>query len=151
MGPQNTAKQIIAFNKTAFDNSFDAITILQNHSEKMLGFFLENASLFPQEGKKAIAEWLETFKERRKQFKSSADENFKSVEDFFAGAGQEMNFPFEDILKQACTCWQKATEKAADNNKNKGVTGSPSTPEKISSEKSKPAGHKRKATKTIKK
>jgi hypothetical protein len=85
MDPKQIAKQMIQFNKTAFDNTFDAMTVMQEQTEKMMGMYLEQAPLIPAEGKKAIDEWLKAYKKGRADFKAAADENYKKVEEFFAG------------------------------------------------------------------
>ena len=36
MEPKQIAKQMIDFNKTAFDNSFEAMAVLQDHRMKMV-------------------------------------------------------------------------------------------------------------------
>ena len=75
---------MIEFNKAAFDNSFNAMMMLQEQSEKMVNTFLEQASWLPEEGTKAINEWVKAYKKGREDFKKLIDENFKKVEDFFA-------------------------------------------------------------------
>lgn len=101
MNSKVIAKQIINFNKANFDNTFDAITVLQNHSEKMVDLFLEQATLFPPEGKKVIAEWMESFRKGRKDFKVSVDDNFKTVEDFFVSSVNAMDFPVCNFMEKA--------------------------------------------------
>jgi len=39
MDPKQIAKQIIQFNKTAFDNTFDALNVLQEQREKMMSMW----------------------------------------------------------------------------------------------------------------
>ncbi|MBA4396155.1 MAG: hypothetical protein C0394_02005 [Syntrophus sp. (in: bacteria)] len=85
MDPKQIAKQMIKFNKTAFDNTFDAMAAVQEQTEKMMAMYLEQAPMLPAEGKKAISDWLKAYKKGRGDFKAAADENFKKVEDFFAG------------------------------------------------------------------
>ena len=85
MDPKQIAKQMIQFNKTAFDITFDAMAVLQEQTEKMMGMYLEQAPLIPAEGKKAINDWLKAYKKGRVDFRAAADENYKKVEDFFAG------------------------------------------------------------------
>ncbi|MFH1081169.1 MAG: hypothetical protein V1766_13075 [Pseudomonadota bacterium] len=85
MQPKQIAKQMIQFNKTAFDNTFDAMTVLQEQTEKMVTMYLDQASLIPEEGKKVINDWLKAYKKGRADFKSAADENYKKVEEFFTG------------------------------------------------------------------
>jgi hypothetical protein len=84
MEPKQIAKQVIDFNKTAFDNSFEALIVLQDQTEKMVSSMIEQNSLLPAEGKKVIADFIKTCKKGRTDFKSAADEGFKKVESFFA-------------------------------------------------------------------
>jgi hypothetical protein len=88
MDPKQIAKQMIQFNKTAFDNTFDAMTVLQEQTEKMVAMYLDQAPLVPAEGKKAINDWLKAYKKGRVDFKAAVDENYKKVEEFFTGYGK---------------------------------------------------------------
>ncbi len=83
MEPKQIAKEMIDFNKTAFDNSFEAMTALQDQTEKMMNSFIEQTSYFPEDGKKLISDWINTYKNGRNEFKNSANESFKKVESFF--------------------------------------------------------------------
>lgn len=51
MDPKQIAKQMVDFNKTAFDNSFEAMSALQDQAEKMFIATMEQTSFFPAEGK----------------------------------------------------------------------------------------------------
>ena len=84
MDPKQIAKQMIQFNKTAFDNNFDAMTVLQEQTEKMVAMWMDQAPLVPAEGKKAINDWLKAYKKGRGDFKAAVDENYKKVEKIFA-------------------------------------------------------------------
>ena len=84
MEPKQIAKQMIDFNKKAFDSSFDAMSVIQEQTEKMVGSLMEQSALFPEEGKKLVNDWIKTYKKGREEFKAAADENFKKVEAFFA-------------------------------------------------------------------
>lgn len=84
MEPKQIAKQMIDFNKTAFDNSFEAMSVIQDQTEKMVASLMEQTSFFPEEGKKLVSDWIKTYKKGREEFKAAADENFKKVESFFA-------------------------------------------------------------------
>lgn len=89
MDQKQLVRQMIEFNKTAFDNTFSAMTVLQDQSEKIVLRFLEKAPWFPDEGKKAFNEWLNTYKSEFEKFKTTADENYKKVTDYFANADKE--------------------------------------------------------------
>jgi polyhydroxyalkanoate synthesis regulator phasin len=79
-------KQMINFNKTAFDNSFNAMVTLQEQTEKMVNTFLEQATWLPEEGKKVTIDWVKAYKKACEDFKKTIDENFKKVEDFFSAS-----------------------------------------------------------------
>ncbi len=73
-------KQMIDFQKTTFDNSFYAVTLLQEQTEKMTRSFLDQAIWLPAEGRKAVDEWIKAFNKGRNDFKKTVDENFKKME-----------------------------------------------------------------------
>ena len=80
------AKQMIQFNKTAFDNTFRAMTMVYEQNEKMVGTFLDQAAWLPGEGKKAISEWMNAYKKGCDDFKKTVDDQYKKVEGFFSGS-----------------------------------------------------------------
>jgi hypothetical protein len=87
MDQKQIAKQMIQFNKTAFDNSFNAMLMVYQQNEKMVGSFMDQATWLPEEGKKAIDDWLTAYKKGCDDFKKLVDENYQKVEEFFAGSG----------------------------------------------------------------
>jgi len=86
MDQKQIAKQMIQFNKTAFENSFNAMTMVYEQNNKMVGAFLDQAAWLPEDGRKAITGWMESYKKGCEDFKKLVDENYQKVEDFFAGA-----------------------------------------------------------------
>jgi hypothetical protein len=89
MDQKQIAKQMMEFNKTVFDNTFSAMTALQDQTEKLVLSFLEKATWFPGEGKKAVTDWVKAYKKGREDFKSTADDNYKKVAEYFAKAEKE--------------------------------------------------------------
>ena len=77
------AKQMIDFQKTAFDTTFNAVVMFQDQTEKMAGKLLNEITWIPAEGKKAIDDWAKAYKLGRENLKKSMDENFKRADDFF--------------------------------------------------------------------
>ncbi len=53
MFDQTMYKQMIDFQKATFNNSFIAMTKIQDQGNAMLNVFLNQASWLPEEGKKA--------------------------------------------------------------------------------------------------
>lgn len=78
-------KQALGVYKTTFDSTFTAISTIQDQTEKMMNIFLENATWLPEEGKKAIVDWGKAYKKGRDDYKTTVEESYKKVEDFFAG------------------------------------------------------------------
>ena len=60
------------------------MTVLQDQTEKMVNAIIEQNTLIPEEGKKAVADWVKSYKKGRNDMKTAADESFKKVESFFA-------------------------------------------------------------------
>ena len=87
MDQKQIALQMIQFNKTAFDNSFSAMNMVYEQNEKIVGTFLQQATWIPEEGRKAIENWMQSYKKGCEDFKKLADENYQKVEEFFAGSG----------------------------------------------------------------
>ena len=79
-------KQMIDFNKATFDNSFNAMVMLQGQTEKMVNTFIGQATWLPEEGKKVINEWIKAYGKGSEDFKNAVEENFKKVEDFFSSS-----------------------------------------------------------------
>ncbi len=84
MMDQKITKQIVDFQKATFNNTFSAISMLQDQAEKATNMLLES-SLWPvpEEGKKILKEWIQAFKKGREEFKKTLDESFLKMEDFF--------------------------------------------------------------------
>lgn len=84
MDPKDVMKQMMQFNKAAFDKAFDAMNILQEQSEKMIVSYMDQAPMLPAEGKKAIIDCFNAYKKGCLDFKTTVDKSYKKMEDFFA-------------------------------------------------------------------
>lgn len=78
------AKQTFDFYKSSFNNTFNAMMMLQEQGQKVVDMYLEQTTGFPEEGKKAINEWIKAYKKGSADFKSAVDESFKRIEGFVA-------------------------------------------------------------------
>ena len=83
MEHKQIAKQMIQFNKTAFDNSFNAMTMVYQQNEKMLETFVSQAAWLPEEGKKAIKDWVNAYRTGCDDFKKLVDDSYAKVEAYF--------------------------------------------------------------------
>ncbi|MCX5888004.1 MAG: hypothetical protein NTY36_00965 [Deltaproteobacteria bacterium] len=84
MNQNQLITQMLDFNRTTFENTFNTLTMLQEQVERVANGCLEQATWLPKAGKTVIDEWTNACKKGRESFKSSMDEGFKKVEAFFA-------------------------------------------------------------------
>jgi len=84
MNQKQNMNQMMEFNKAAFDNTFNAMTLLQEQTERMLQLTLEQAMMLPKEGKRVFTEWLKACTKGSETFKKAVDDRFQKMEGFFA-------------------------------------------------------------------
>jgi polyhydroxyalkanoate synthesis regulator phasin len=94
-------KQILDFNKKAFDDSFNAVVTVQEHAEKMARIFFEKSSFFPEEGKKIVEDWVHTYRNGLDEFRTNVDSRFELVEKYLLCAADQMESSFNTIVKPA--------------------------------------------------
>jgi polyhydroxyalkanoate synthesis regulator phasin len=78
------AKQMIDFQRTTFNNTFNFMAMLQDHTEKTANTLVEQATWFPEEGKRVIGQWVEILKKGRNDMKSAVDDNYSKMMDLFS-------------------------------------------------------------------
>lgn len=83
MDIKEISKQMIKFNRTAFDNSFTAMSLVYEQNEKMMKAFLNQAAWLPQEGRKAITDWMAAYRNGCDDFKKRVDDSYAKVEAYF--------------------------------------------------------------------
>ena len=83
MEQRQVIKQMIDFNQTTFGNAFDAMVLLQDQFDKVANTALDQIPGVPAEGRKAIKNWSEVFKDGRKNFKQQIDSGFEQAEKLF--------------------------------------------------------------------
>ncbi len=84
MDPKQMGKQMIDFYKTTFDNSFNAIMMLQEQMERMTSMYLGQMVNLPEEAKKGLSEWTKSYNKNCGDFKKVVDDGFKNLESFSA-------------------------------------------------------------------
>lgn len=83
MDQKQIFKQMIDFNKATFNNSFSALMMLQDQMENLAGTMLDQATWLPEDGRKAVSDWVEACKKGRTDFKTLVDEGFEKMEAYF--------------------------------------------------------------------
>jgi hypothetical protein len=82
MDQKQIFKQMLDFNKGAFNNTYNAMIMVQDQTETLANTMLNQATWMPEEGRKALQTWVDTLKKGREEYKKTVDEAFKKVEDF---------------------------------------------------------------------
>jgi hypothetical protein len=57
--------------------------MIQDQTETLANTMLNQANWMPEEGKKAIRDWVDSFKKGREEYKKAIDDAFGKVEEFF--------------------------------------------------------------------
>ena len=91
MEPEKFAKQMIKFQKAAFENTFNVLSMLQDQTERLFETALEQTAWLPEDGRRNIDEWILAYKKGRSELKGIVDENFIKLADMFTAAPMAKN------------------------------------------------------------
>ena len=84
METEKIAKQMIGFQKTVFENSLNALAIVQDQTESMMTNFIGQFPWVTEDGKKQMNETFAYTKKARDDFKKAVDEGYAQFEKLFA-------------------------------------------------------------------
>ncbi len=79
------AKQMIDLQRVSLNGMINNTLILLDQTEKMLGVMMDQANWVPDEGKKALREWVDSNKRGCENFKKVVDDGFNRMESCFMG------------------------------------------------------------------
>jgi hypothetical protein len=89
MQPKDILKQMIEFNKSAYENTSKNLNMLQEQMEKMLNQYIDQAVGIPEEGRKAAKEWAKVYKKGFDDFKKLMEDNYKRLGELFQEKTEE--------------------------------------------------------------
>ena len=75
------AKQTLGFQKTIFENSFNALIMVQDQTEKMVNGYLDQLPWVTGEGKKSLQASIEIAKNARDDFNKAVEDGFNTIEE----------------------------------------------------------------------
>jgi hypothetical protein len=73
---ENYVKQIIDFQKTTFDNTYNTIVQIQDQAEKLAQDAIRQMPWIPEEGKKAFDDSIKMFKNAREDYQKMVNDGF---------------------------------------------------------------------------
>jgi hypothetical protein len=74
-------KQVVDFQKTVFNGSFNTMTVVQERAEKVMDMVLNQATWVPKEFKDVVSQWTAAYQDGCKTFKQFADDSFEKIEE----------------------------------------------------------------------
>jgi hypothetical protein len=77
-------KQVIDFQKISFLNWYDTMAMLQDQATSTMNMVMQQNTWWPEEGRKAIQNWVNACQKERGRLKSYVDEGFADLEKFVA-------------------------------------------------------------------
>jgi hypothetical protein len=83
---EKIAKQMLSLQKATVDQSYNAMLVLQDHSEKIMQTVMEQAAWLPEGSKQVVDGWIGAVKKNGDDAKQMIDDYFDSVEKFFVTA-----------------------------------------------------------------
>ncbi len=81
MDTAQMAKQMIGLQRTAFDNSFAAMSTAQDQTEIMINGYVEQFPWVTDEGKQQMKEVFTVAKKARDDFKKAVDQGYAKLEE----------------------------------------------------------------------
>lgn len=79
MQTEEITKQIISYQKAAFDSSFSAMVMLQEQTTQAVDNMLKQSPWIPVQSRTAISEWSNMCKKGTQDFKEAADQNYAKL------------------------------------------------------------------------
>ena len=83
MDQRQITKGMLEFNKSILDSTFNTIRTTQEQTEKMIADIMDKANWLPDDEKKAINNWIESYKKGRNDFKTATEEKYEEVANHF--------------------------------------------------------------------
>jgi len=80
---ETIAKQMLSLQKATVDQSYNAMLVIQDHSEKIMQTVMEQATWLPEGSKQVVDDWIVAVKKNGTDYKQMLDDYFGSVEKFF--------------------------------------------------------------------
>ena len=75
------AKQALGFQKTILENSFNAMIMIQDQTEKMVNGYLDQLPWVTDDNKKALQSSVDMVKKARDDFKKAVDDGYAKFEE----------------------------------------------------------------------
>ena len=82
-GFRDYQKQMLEFQKNAFDTSFESFVTFQEQQGRFISDLVERTTGIPEEGKEFVQQWVETFRRGREDYKATVDKSYDLMIRYF--------------------------------------------------------------------
>lgn len=79
------AKKVAEFNRSAAENTWNAVTLWQDQAERFTRAALESGHNLAEEGQRMVEEWVKEYKKGRTAAKKTMEESYRNPGAWFAG------------------------------------------------------------------
>ncbi len=93
MDQARATKQLIDFQKAAFDNMLGNMILYWDQAERASKTMMDQASWLPEEGKRFFLDWVKSNKKGVEQFKQAVSDGYNRVETCFVRSGNSDQSP----------------------------------------------------------
>ncbi|MCX7703015.1 MAG: hypothetical protein N2234_02785 [Planctomycetota bacterium] len=83
------AQDFLIFARNQFMASFEAITLVQNQTHKMLTSFISQNLAAQEEARKMLEEWMDNIRKELDKVRSLWENNFRRAQDLFGEKGEK--------------------------------------------------------------
>jgi len=102
MEPSEIVKQTLHLSKVTFDNTYNAMLLLQEHVQRMIDIYLHQMLVFPEEGKRIADTWMKAFSTNREELKKVVEKNHELFASFLpTTAPCEPSSPWPQVSEDA--------------------------------------------------
>jgi hypothetical protein len=77
------AQRIVELNRTATENTWHAMTLWQDQTERITRAVLENSHNMAEEGQRVVEEWVKEYKRGRTAARKTMENNYQQIQDLF--------------------------------------------------------------------
>ena len=77
------ARRMVDMNRTATENTWNALTLWQDQTERITRAVLENSHNLAEEGQRVVEEWVKEYKRGRTATRKTMENNYQQVQDLF--------------------------------------------------------------------
>lgn len=90
---RTVTKQMMEFYTLSFDHAFTIMAMLGDQTERMVSTFFDQIAWLPDQGKRAMKDWIQTTKKGLEQLTKVVEDSFPNMKDCFGAPAPRKSGP----------------------------------------------------------